>query len=51
MRVSGRTHAQLEAIFEGVEAPFAFADLDAMWSNSDAMLARRRPAVMDHTKE
>jgi D-serine deaminase-like pyridoxal phosphate-dependent protein len=38
--VSGRSHAELEAIFEEVEAPFAFVDLDAMWSNSDAMLAR-----------
>jgi len=38
--VSGRSHAGFEAIFEEVEAPFAFVDLDAMWSNSDAMLAR-----------
>jgi D-serine deaminase-like pyridoxal phosphate-dependent protein len=38
--VSGRSHAQFERIFEEVEAPFAFVDLDAMWSNSDAMLAR-----------
>jgi D-serine deaminase-like pyridoxal phosphate-dependent protein len=38
--VSGRTHAQFEQIFDEVEAPFAFVDLDAMWSNSDAMLAR-----------
>jgi D-serine deaminase-like pyridoxal phosphate-dependent protein len=38
--VSVRSHAQLEQIFEEVEAPFAFVDLDAMWSNSDAMLAR-----------
>jgi D-serine deaminase-like pyridoxal phosphate-dependent protein len=38
--VSGRSHAQLEAIFEEVEAPFAFVDLDAMWSNAEAMLAR-----------
>jgi D-serine deaminase-like pyridoxal phosphate-dependent protein len=38
--VSGRSHAELEAIFEDVEAPFAFVDLDAMWSNSDAMLGR-----------
>jgi D-serine deaminase-like pyridoxal phosphate-dependent protein len=38
--VSGRSHAQFEQIFEQVEAPFAFVDLDAMWSNSDAMLAR-----------
>ncbi len=38
--MSARSHAQLEQIFEEVEAPFAFVDLDAMWSNSDAMLAR-----------
>jgi D-serine deaminase-like pyridoxal phosphate-dependent protein len=38
--VSARSHAQLEQIFDEVEAPFAFVDLDAMWSNSDAMLAR-----------
>ncbi len=38
--MSGRSHADLEAIFEEVEAPFAFVDLDAMWSNSDAMLGR-----------
>jgi D-serine deaminase-like pyridoxal phosphate-dependent protein len=38
--VSGRSHAQLEQIFEEVEAPFAFVDLDAMWSNGEAMLAR-----------
>jgi D-serine deaminase-like pyridoxal phosphate-dependent protein len=38
--VSGRSHAQLEQIFEEVEAPFAFVDLDAMWSNGEAMLER-----------
>jgi D-serine deaminase-like pyridoxal phosphate-dependent protein len=38
--VADRSHAQLEAIFEEVEAPFAFVDLDAMWSNAEAMLAR-----------
>jgi len=38
--VSGRSHAQLEQIFEEVEAPFAFVDLDAMWSNAAAMLER-----------
>jgi D-serine deaminase-like pyridoxal phosphate-dependent protein len=38
--VSGRSHAQLEQIFEEVEAPFAFVDLDAMWRNADAMLER-----------
>jgi D-serine deaminase-like pyridoxal phosphate-dependent protein len=31
---------QLEQIFEEVEAPFAFVDLDAMWSNTEAMLER-----------
>ena len=40
MGVSGRSHAEFESIFEEVEAPFAFVDLDAMWSNADAMLAR-----------
>lgn len=38
--MSGRSHAQFEQIFEEVEAPFAFVDLDAMWSNAEAMLAR-----------
>jgi D-serine deaminase-like pyridoxal phosphate-dependent protein len=38
--VSGRSHAQFEQIFEEVEAPFAFVDLDAMWANADAMLER-----------
>jgi len=38
--VPGRSHAQLEQIFEEVEAPFAFVDVDAMWANSDAMLKR-----------
>jgi D-serine deaminase-like pyridoxal phosphate-dependent protein len=38
--VSGRSHAQLEQIFEDVEAPFAFVDLDAMWSNAGEMLGR-----------
>ena len=40
MVVSGRSHAQLEQIFEAVEAPFAFVDLDAMWSNAEEMLGR-----------
>jgi D-serine deaminase-like pyridoxal phosphate-dependent protein len=35
-----RSHAEYEAIFEGLEAPFAFVDLDAMWSNATAMLKR-----------
>src|SRR4051812_12189348 len=33
-------HARYETAFEGRDAPFAFVDLDAMWSNSDEMLAR-----------
>jgi D-serine deaminase-like pyridoxal phosphate-dependent protein len=38
-------HARYEAAFGGRDAPFAFVDLDAMWSNSDEMLARagRKP--------
>jgi D-serine deaminase-like pyridoxal phosphate-dependent protein len=32
--------AGYEAAFEEVEAPFAFVDLDAMWSNADAMIER-----------
>lgn len=43
MVVSGRSHAQLEQIFEDVEAPFAFVDLDAMWSNAGEMLGRAGP--------
>jgi len=30
----------LEATFAEVEAPFAFVDLDALWSNADEMLGR-----------
>ena len=37
-----RTYEELERIFEGVDAPFAFVDLDAMWSNADEMLTPRR---------
>ncbi len=35
-----QSHERYEAIFEEVEAPFAFVDLDAMWSNSGEMLGR-----------
>jgi D-serine deaminase-like pyridoxal phosphate-dependent protein len=35
-----QTHARYEAIFEEVEAPFAFVDLDAMWANATTMLQR-----------
>jgi D-serine deaminase-like pyridoxal phosphate-dependent protein len=38
--VPGRSHEELERIFTEVEAPFAFVDLDAMWSNGEAMLQR-----------
>ncbi len=33
-------HDRFEAIFEGIEAPFAFVDLDALAANGDAMLSR-----------
>jgi D-serine deaminase-like pyridoxal phosphate-dependent protein len=35
-----QSHERYERIFAEVEAPFAFVDLDAMWSNAEAMLAR-----------
>ena len=35
-----QTHERYEAIFAGVEAPFAFVDLDAMAANSAEMLER-----------
>ncbi|MEA2400495.1 MAG: hypothetical protein QOK00_898 [Thermoleophilaceae bacterium] len=35
-----RSYEELERIFAGVDAPFAFVDLDAMWSNAAEMLAR-----------
>jgi D-serine deaminase-like pyridoxal phosphate-dependent protein len=38
--VAAQSHERYEAIFEQVEAPFAFVDLDAMWSNAGAMLER-----------
>ena len=37
-----RTYEELERIFAGVDAPFAFVDLDAMWSNAREMLGRAR---------
>ena len=40
MDLSSRTHSYYEEIFSEVQAPFAFVDLDAMWTNSDSMLAR-----------
>ena len=33
-------HERLERATEGIEAPFALVDLDAMWSNADDMLRR-----------
>ena len=39
-RARQRTYEQLEAIFADVDAPFAFVDLDAMWSNAREMLDR-----------
>jgi D-serine deaminase-like pyridoxal phosphate-dependent protein len=35
-----RTYEELERIFAEVDAPFAFVDLDAMWSNAAEMLER-----------
>jgi D-serine deaminase-like pyridoxal phosphate-dependent protein len=34
------TYEHYEAVFEGVDAPFAFVDLDAMWDNASSMLRR-----------
>src|SRR6478672_2552960 len=34
------SHSEFEATFEGIEAPFAFVDLDAMWENAARMIAR-----------
>jgi D-serine deaminase-like pyridoxal phosphate-dependent protein len=35
---SNDAYERYEAAFDGVEAPFAFVDMDAMWANADAML-------------
>ena len=35
-----RSYEELERIFADVDAPFAFVDLDAMWSNAREMLQR-----------
>lgn len=35
-----RSYEELEEIFAGVDAPFAFVDLDAMWSNGRELLGR-----------
>ena len=39
--IRGDAYGRYEAIFAGVEAPFAFVDLDAMWSNAESMLGGR----------
>jgi D-serine deaminase-like pyridoxal phosphate-dependent protein len=38
--VPTQSHARYEEVFAEVEAPFAFVDLDAMWSNGEDMLRR-----------
>ncbi len=38
--VADALHDRYEAIFEGIEAPFAFVDLEALAANADSMLAR-----------
>jgi D-serine deaminase-like pyridoxal phosphate-dependent protein len=35
-----RSYEELEGIFAGVDAPFAFVDMDALWSNASEMLGR-----------
>ncbi|HEU5253063.1 MAG TPA: amino acid deaminase/aldolase [Solirubrobacterales bacterium] len=40
MSVPVQSHERYERIFAEVEAPFAFVDLEAMWENAGAMLAR-----------
>jgi len=35
-----RSYQELEGIFADVQAPFAFVDLDAMWSNAETVLER-----------
>ena len=43
-RMSGMTpYHRLEAAFADRDAPFAFVDLDAMWSNAHEMLGRAGP--------
>ena len=37
---AGSEYERLERATEGIEAPFALVDLDAMWSNADEMLGR-----------
>lgn len=39
-RTAGERFARYESAFADLDAPFAFVDLDAMWSNSADMLAR-----------
>jgi D-serine deaminase-like pyridoxal phosphate-dependent protein len=38
--VPPQSHQRYERVFAEVEAPFAFVDLAAMWSNADSMLER-----------
>jgi D-serine deaminase-like pyridoxal phosphate-dependent protein len=38
--VPEQSHARFEELFAEIEAPFAFVDLDAMWSNAEDMLRR-----------
>ena len=43
MPTTEQSHSVYESIFAEVEAPFAFVDLDAMWSNAEEMLGRAEP--------
>jgi D-serine deaminase-like pyridoxal phosphate-dependent protein len=40
MALPEQSHSRYEGIFEEVDAPFAFVDLDAMWANAAQMLGR-----------
>jgi len=37
-----QAYERFESVFEGVQAPFAFVDLDAVWANAADMLRRAR---------
>ncbi len=40
MSPPAQSYERLERIFDEIEAPFAFVDLDAMWANSEEMVRR-----------
>src|SRR5215218_4401863 len=40
MALLARSWEAYESVFEAVDAPFAFVDLDALWANAAGMLER-----------